>query len=213
MSSEDRREQRRQQTRVQLLEAAREVFSKMGYHEASIFDVTEAANLSKRTFYLHFPEGKESIIKELAFLSFEEVRLQIEADKTEPDEPIETGFRRMAQSIFEYAENNPDLIQMVFGVDASIRLHNMTRDYLVNVTLTHMKEEHECHYIGEHIIPMEVMANAKAGVIFQLLCWWARNPKTYTPAELAEMCVEILFKGTGRFYQKGEAAIEDTINS
>ena len=61
----DRREQRRLETRQRLLDAAKQVFSQIGYQEASILDLTEAADVSKRTFYLHFTD-KEAIIEELA---------------------------------------------------------------------------------------------------------------------------------------------------
>lgn len=51
-------------TRAKLLEAAEEVFSAHGYHDASIVKITEAAGVSQGTFYLYF-EGKQEIFDEL----------------------------------------------------------------------------------------------------------------------------------------------------
>ncbi|MBB2892746.1 TetR/AcrR family transcriptional regulator [Flexivirga oryzae] len=51
-------------TRAKLLEAAEEVFSAHGYHDASIVKITEAGGVSQGTFYLYF-EGKQEIFDEL----------------------------------------------------------------------------------------------------------------------------------------------------
>jgi len=47
-------------TRRRLLEAAEQVFADLGYHDASIVKITEAAGVSQGTFYLYFG-GKQEI--------------------------------------------------------------------------------------------------------------------------------------------------------
>ena len=51
-------------TRRRLLEAAEQVFSELGYHDASIVKLTEAAGVAGGTFYLYF-SGKREIFDEL----------------------------------------------------------------------------------------------------------------------------------------------------
>ena len=51
-------------TRERLLAAAEEVFADVGFHEASIVKITEAAGVAQGTFYLYF-EGKKQIFDEL----------------------------------------------------------------------------------------------------------------------------------------------------
>lgn len=46
-------------TRKRLLEAAERVFGDVGFHEASIVKITEAAGVSQGTFYLYFASKKE----------------------------------------------------------------------------------------------------------------------------------------------------------
>ena len=46
-------------TRRRLLEAAEEVFAELGYHDASIVKLTEAAGVGQGTFYLYFASKKE----------------------------------------------------------------------------------------------------------------------------------------------------------
>jgi AcrR family transcriptional regulator len=55
---------RGQRTRTRLLEAAELVFAELGYHDASIVKITEAAGVAQGTFYLYF-QGKAEIFDEL----------------------------------------------------------------------------------------------------------------------------------------------------
>jgi AcrR family transcriptional regulator len=46
-------------TRTRLLDAAERVFAELGYHDASIVKITEAAGVGQGTFYLYFASKKE----------------------------------------------------------------------------------------------------------------------------------------------------------
>ena len=49
---------RGERTRRRLLEAAEQVFAELGYHDASIVKITEAAGVGQGTFYLYFASKK-----------------------------------------------------------------------------------------------------------------------------------------------------------
>jgi AcrR family transcriptional regulator len=51
--------QRGVETRTKLLEAAEQVFGDLGYHDASIVKITEAAGVGQGTFYLYFATKKD----------------------------------------------------------------------------------------------------------------------------------------------------------
>ena len=51
-------------TRQRLLDAAEQVFADLGWHDASIVRITEAAGVSQGTFYLYF-ESKQELFEEL----------------------------------------------------------------------------------------------------------------------------------------------------
>ena len=55
---------RGERTRHRLLEAAERVFAEVGYHEASIVKITEAAGVGQGTFYLYF-ESKKAVFDEV----------------------------------------------------------------------------------------------------------------------------------------------------
>ncbi len=56
------------ETRGRLLEAAEQIFADLGYHDASIVKITEAAGVAQGTFYLYFASKKEvfdEVVKDL----------------------------------------------------------------------------------------------------------------------------------------------------
>lgn len=58
---EGRRERKRRETRERIAEAAKKLFLKNGFDGTTIEDITEAADVSKRTFFGYFP-SKEDLI-------------------------------------------------------------------------------------------------------------------------------------------------------
>jgi AcrR family transcriptional regulator len=50
---------RGERTRQKLLEAAERIFAELGYHDASIVKITEAAGVGQGTFYLYFGSKKQ----------------------------------------------------------------------------------------------------------------------------------------------------------
>jgi AcrR family transcriptional regulator len=57
-----RRERKKQLTRQALVNAAVRLFTEKGYDHTSVADIAEAADLSKRTFFLHFPTKEDVLL-------------------------------------------------------------------------------------------------------------------------------------------------------
>jgi AcrR family transcriptional regulator len=83
------------QTRTRLLEAAEQVFADVGYHEASIVKITEAAGVAQGTFYLYF-EGKKQVFDELVVDLNRRVRHAMK-------EASSKGTTRVESEIFGFA--------------------------------------------------------------------------------------------------------------
>ena len=71
-----RREQTKATNRAAILEAARQVFSELGYDAATVRDVIRRTELASGTFYNYFPD-KESVLRALMDDSWGEMRARV----------------------------------------------------------------------------------------------------------------------------------------
>jgi AcrR family transcriptional regulator len=112
-------------TRARLLEAAEHVFAELGYHEASIVKITEAAGVAQGTFYLYF-SSKQQIFDELVQDLNRRVRHAMAegaaTGKTRAESEV-LGFR----AFFEFTAEHPALYRIIrqaeFVSPRSLRAH------------------------------------------------------------------------------------------
>jgi AcrR family transcriptional regulator len=69
MASFDRRERERLQTRTKILDAARDLFARVGYENVSLRQIADAIEYTPAAIYVHFAD-KESLFRELASADF-----------------------------------------------------------------------------------------------------------------------------------------------
>src|SRR5581483_3562134 len=107
-----RASRRRARTRADLLKAARLVFAERGYHDASIADITERADVGVGTFYLHFRD-KDEIFTTLVDEGFREMQAQIE--ETAHQSPQGHTLETVIRAIFQHAYTRRDLFQIAWS--------------------------------------------------------------------------------------------------
>jgi AcrR family transcriptional regulator len=110
-TSTDRRSRRSLETRERLFRAALEVFSKKGFAETTVEDITNAADVGKGTFFNYFP-SKDHIL--LAFAEMQISRLRSAADEArEKNIPLRQFFRSLTSLMTVEPIRNPDIIRVL----------------------------------------------------------------------------------------------------
>jgi AcrR family transcriptional regulator len=98
-------------TRRRLLDAAEGCFTELGYHDASIVKITEAAGVAQGTFYLYFA-SKKDIFDELVLDLNARVRHfvneQAQLGETRVEEEL-LGFR----AFFQFTAEHPALYRVI----------------------------------------------------------------------------------------------------
>ena len=111
LASADRRSRRSAETRERLFRAALDVFSKKGFAETTVEDITNAADVGKGTFFNYFP-SKDHIL--LAFAEMQIARLQHAVDEAHRNNtPIRQFFRSLTSLMTAEPTRNPDLIRVL----------------------------------------------------------------------------------------------------
>lgn len=112
-------------TRRRLLEAAERVFADLGYHDASIVKITEAAGVSQGTFYLYFG-GKQEIFDVLV----EDLNSRLRHAMSEASVKGETRMdaeRLGFGAFFKFTAEHPALYRIIrqaeFASPRMLKLH------------------------------------------------------------------------------------------
>jgi AcrR family transcriptional regulator len=107
--------------RQQILECARDVFAKRGYHEAKIEDIVNAAGVARGTFYLYF-EDKRAVFEEIVDRAFAQIGMVIvrvdPKDKGRTlGEQVRENIDRLVTTLLEDQATTRILLSEAMGVD------------------------------------------------------------------------------------------------
>ncbi|WP_049568958.1 TetR/AcrR family transcriptional regulator [Nonomuraea sp. SBT364] len=91
------RELKKQRTRQALVEAAIGLFEERGYEQVTVAEIAEAAEVSTRTFFLHF-QAKEDVLFANADVRVD-LGLRAVAERTDGEGPADVVARAMAEMI------------------------------------------------------------------------------------------------------------------
>ena len=119
------RTERGERTRTRLLEAAEQVFTELGYHDASIVKIAEAAGVAPGTFYLYF-SGKQGIFDEVVEDLNRRVRHAM-AEAASRGQTRAEGERLGFEAFFRFTAAHPGLYRVIrqaeFVSPPALRLH------------------------------------------------------------------------------------------
>src|SRR3954466_1506512 len=93
--------------RTQLLQAARSVFAKKGYDEATISEIVTRAGVAQGTFYLYFP-GKEALAGAFAEVLSERLA-EVAEEKTVRCRSFDTALARLFEASYQVADEHRDV--------------------------------------------------------------------------------------------------------
>jgi AcrR family transcriptional regulator len=107
--------------RQQILNAAREIFGKRGYHAAKIDDIVAAAGIARGTFYLYF-DDKRAIFEEIVDRTM--ARLGMSIVRVDPHDTVRTvadqireNILRVIRILLEDRATTKILLSDALGVD------------------------------------------------------------------------------------------------
>jgi AcrR family transcriptional regulator len=82
------RERKKQRTRETIARAARELFAERGYHETTLPDIAEAADVSTRTIFAYFPSKEDILFSDFPLMK--DALAQALAERPEGVDALET---------------------------------------------------------------------------------------------------------------------------
>jgi AcrR family transcriptional regulator len=144
-------EDKKELKRKAILKAAADVFSKKGYIDASIKDITTEASISVGSFYSYFNNKEEILIQIFDEISNMSMKVASETSNAINDTVIEKFTNSMTSAICIYAKNK-DFAKILFVKSMGINelFEKKRSEILYNTTLylklmlEHLSKNHLC---------------------------------------------------------------------
>jgi AcrR family transcriptional regulator len=160
---------RRARTRAELIAAARQVFAARGFHDASIAEITAAADVAVGTFYVHFRD-KDEILAVLLAEGVGGFRAYVAAavEAAPPGREIPALIR----ATFHYAYDHRDLFTILL-TDAGLAHGLHARDELANALTRLLTAANGGGALAAFNIPL--LARMMSGILAQGILWWSEH--------------------------------------
>lgn len=180
---------RRARTRADLLAAARQVFAARGYHDATVSDITEAADVGVGTFYLHFHDKDEllaTLLREGLCALGEAIAAAIAPWPPEETIPL------IIRTIFHFAHAQRDLFRIALTGDGLYELKFRAQTGLAGYLSNALEAAHAKGLLAEYHPPL--LARLITGVISQGIIWWFGH-EDISPDAMTEQVLHLLRYG------------------
>lgn len=195
MTTDTRVDPRIERTKKLLREALSQLIIERGYDSITIQDITERANVSRTTFYLHYRTKDELLIS-----SF------IDLYQTLTPKIPEFGRENFAQNLldcdasdYEHVAEHAEFYRAMLSGRGSMVFLLAVMAYLQRVfqddALTPLLPPPE---VGEPRLPLDFISAFLAGSEVGVMKWWLDNDLKPAPEEMARMHFEMAAYGISR---------------
>jgi AcrR family transcriptional regulator len=179
--------------RGELLEAARRVFERDGYHATTVSAIVQAARLSQGAFYLYFADKKAvfaALQEEMGTLLRRRIYWATR-EEAQPGARLEAGLRAYFEYYGEYRDWNHRMTIEGLGIDPGFERRQLE---LYGALSSGFRETLEELNVAEP----EFAAAALIGIASQVADWNHREPSSRSrrsPAQLAQACASLFLRG------------------
>ena len=186
---------RGERTRRRLLEAAEAVFAELGYHDASIVKITEAAGVGQGTFYLYFASKKE-VFDELVLDLNHRVRQAMTEAASKGKTRAETERLGFA-AFFRFTAEHPALYRIIRQAEfVSPEILHLHYERLTSGYVAGLRQAMEAGEIAEG--DPELLAWALMGIGELVgMRWILWNGRTELPADVLDELGRIITRAIG----------------
>lgn len=172
------------ETRRSLVEAGTKAFAKFGYHGMKIAAVTRDAGIANGTFYLHFKD-KQELFLEILRTAVGKLASGLFAVHGY-GEASSNAEREEIDVVFEFAEQNRDLMRIALNTDSSELLKGVDIFApIVEMRVKQLKKGAEKGNVNRSINPL-IAARAEIGMMMSVILWWLDNKEKASRQDVIE---------------------------
>ena len=169
------------QRRARIEKEAARLFAARGYETSSLDEIAEAAGISKRVIYDHFPSKREL---HMALIESQTLQLwAFVADRVQAEDgSIELRTAAGAEAFFEFVETHPDAWRMLFrdppSDDESLEQNRRLQSQTTTALATLLSADPAAQDAVAAALPrtVEMLAEMLKMSLHALASWWYDHP-------------------------------------
>jgi AcrR family transcriptional regulator len=189
---------RKVERRQKILNHARDVFARRGYHDAKIDEIVAAAGIARGTFYLYFKD-KRAVFDEIVDRAFTQIGVAIvRVDPRDPSrtvaDQVEENIRRIVRTLLEDRPTTKILLTDAVGVDAAFdrKLYSFY-EVVEKLLVESLREGQELGIVAAGDTRM--FAHLIVGALKEILYQVVRRKAAYTEKEVVDGIYDFLGQG------------------
>lgn len=195
MHTAERKPDRRiQKTRALLRDALIALIGEKGYDTIAIHDITDRANVSRATFYLHYKDKEDLLFKSNQEIYDDLVRDISTPSRRELQEKGETPYWVDA-SDFEHIGAHRSFYATMLGERGVWSYIAKVLDFSADVQERKLLRPIEAQGKHPSPVPVDLISAVVAGAGLGAMRWWLHNGQHYSATDMGRMLNRILAYG------------------
>jgi AcrR family transcriptional regulator len=170
-------------TRHMLREALVSLIEEKGFDALTVQDITDRAELNRATFYLHYQDKQDLLVKSLRD-AIDELMSDIGASTDEQGQLVFDGSARPVKATFEHVAQHAQFYRVMLSAEGVPSFIAGVRDYMVEITLKWLKASQPNSRQSQ--VPLEIVANSLSWSLLGVLIWWLEHDMPHSPEYMAE---------------------------
>jgi len=169
-------------TRQLLRDALVSLIAEKGFDAITVQDIADRATLNRATFYLHYQDKHDLLIKSLHD-AIDELMADI-GPAEDSDQLVVEGPQRPIVKVFQHVAQHARFYQVMMSAAGVPSFIAAVRDYIAEITLhwlTLLQPDPE-----KSIVPLEIVANSLSWSLLGVLIWWLDHDLPQSPEYMAE---------------------------
>jgi len=170
-------------TRQQLRDALVSLIEERGFDALTVQDITDRAELNRATFYLHYQDKQELLVKSLRD-AIDELMADIGASTDEQGQLVVDESPRPIKATFEHVAQHARFYRVMMSAEGVPSFIAGVRDYMAEITLSWLKALQPNP--RQSRVPLEIVASSLSWSLLGVLIWWLEHDRPHPPDYMAE---------------------------
>ena len=172
-----------ERTQQALRDALMLLIEEKGFDAISVRDITERARLNRATFYLHYRDKQDLLIRtsEAVFDSL--------AEEAGPIDRGNLALQKPPQQLvilFQHLAKHRDFYRVVLGRSGVPAFAARVREYLATFTQQRIASLHSLYPAAVPILDDMFISEYVAGALLGIIIWWLDNGQPHSPEYVAD---------------------------